>query len=87
MAAAGIDDPENDPTVYILDPDPTRPRICFQRVDEPKTAKNRLHLDVNVDGCGEVDALVRLGATVVAEHAGWIVLADPEGNEFCAVLD
>ncbi len=87
LASAGINDPEDDPSVFIVDPDPMRPRICFQRVDEPKTSKNRLHLDINVDDPGEIDALVRIGATVVAAHPGWIVLADPEGNEFCAVLD
>ncbi len=87
LSEAGIDDVEDDPSVFIVDPDPTRPRICFQRVDEPKVAKNRLHLDVNVDDPGEVEAFVRLGATVIAEHPGWVVLADPEGNEFCAVLE
>ncbi|CAN5601905.1 hypothetical protein BH18ACT8_BH18ACT8_09030 [soil metagenome] len=72
--------------MFIVEADPTRPRICFQLVPEPTTAKNRLHLDVNVDDRSEVDGFVRLGATVIAEHEGWIVLADPEGNEFCAVL-
>lgn len=89
LAAAGVDDPENDPTVFIVDPDPRRPRICFQRVNEPKTGKNRLHLDVNVDGPDEIESFVLLGARVVADHtdSGWVVLADPEGNEFCAVLE
>ena len=49
-------------------------------VPKPKTAKNRLHLDV----VGEVAEIVAHGATVLAEHPRWTVMADPEGNEFCA---
>ena len=51
---------------------------------EPKTAKNRIHLDVTTD---DVDALVAAGATVLRaqdDEIGWTVLADPHGNEFCA---
>jgi hypothetical protein len=82
----------------LIDPDGTRPRIFFQRVPEGKTAKNRLHLDVNV-GEGlegeeramrvkqEADRLEELGATRQREafERGefWIVMQDPEGNEFC----
>lgn len=65
------------------------PRILFQLVPEPKTVKNRVHLDVRVGG--DVDAVVaRLtstGATLL--HHGrqgphtWVTLADPEGNELC----
>jgi hypothetical protein len=86
LAEAGISDSEDDPTVFIGEADPSRPRLCFQRVPEPRPGKNRLHLDVNVEDQAEVDAFVRLGATVIAEHEGWVVLADPEGNEFCAVV-
>ncbi|OIJ66825.1 VOC family protein [Streptomyces mangrovisoli] len=65
-------------------------RVLFQRVPEPKTGKNRLHLDLH-PGEGrrddEVARLVALGASVlrrVDEPAGqWVVMADPEGNEFC----
>ncbi|MEU0830851.1 VOC family protein [Streptomyces sp. NPDC005969] len=65
-------------------------RLLFQRVPEPKTGKNRLHLDVHA-GPGRRDAEVArlegLGATrlhKVEEPGGtWWVLADPEGNEFC----
>jgi Glyoxalase-like domain len=49
-------------------------------VPEPKTAKNRVHLEM----VGGVADIVARGATVVAEHPRWTVLADPEGNEFCA---
>jgi len=53
--------------------------IAFGPVPEPKTVKNRIHVDVY----GEVPALVAAGATVVAELPSWTVMADPEGNEFC----
>ncbi|MCT2542676.1 MULTISPECIES: VOC family protein [Streptomyces] len=65
-------------------------RLLFQRVPEAKTVKNRLHLDVHAGPErreAEVERLVGLGATVlreVAEQGGtWVVLTDPEGNEFC----
>jgi hypothetical protein len=65
-------------------------RLLFQRVPEAKRVKNRLHLDLHPgDGRrdAEVERLVGLGASVlrrVKEPAGeWVVMADPEGNEFC----
>ncbi|MFE5482020.1 VOC family protein [Streptomyces sp. NPDC056527] len=65
-------------------------RILFQRVPEKKTVKNRLHLDVHAaQGTrdSEVERLESLGASVhrrVEEPAGtWVVMQDPEGNEFC----
>ncbi|GAA2940350.1 MULTISPECIES: VOC family protein [Streptomycetaceae] len=65
-------------------------RLLFQRVPEPKTVKNRLHLDVHTapgQRDSEVARLVALGAGVlrtVEEPGGsWQVLLDPEGNEFC----
>ncbi|AVH57131.1 MULTISPECIES: VOC family protein [Streptomyces] len=65
-------------------------RLLFQRVSEPKTVKNRLHLDLHPgDGrrADEVERLEGLGASVlrhVKEPGGeWVVMADPEGNEFC----
>jgi len=65
------------------------PRLYFVAVGEPKAVKNRLHLDVVPrDGSQqeEIARVVQLGACVVADQpagAGWVVLADPEGNEFC----
>ena len=65
------------------------PRMYFQTVDEQKRVKNRVHLDVSPesdDKQAELARLVGLGATVAADQppdAGWIVMADPEGNEFC----
>ncbi len=58
--------------------------LVFVPVPEPKTVKNRIHLDVDT---GDVDLLVALGAEVLRapdEEISWTVLADPEGNEFCA---
>ncbi|WP_329789863.1 VOC family protein [Lentzea sp. DG1S-22] len=70
----------------IVDPEGAGPRFFFQRVPEGKTAKNRLHLDVNA-GLEAVDRLVALGATKVQEFEDnkghWVVMLDPEGNEFC----
>jgi predicted enzyme related to lactoylglutathione lyase len=60
--------------------------IVFGPVPEPKTVKNRVHIDVATD---DVDALVRHGATVLRakgdDGLGWTILADPDGNEFCAM--
>ena len=83
-----------------VDPDGAGPRLFFQRVPEPKTAKNRVHLDLAVSGGREtpieerrrrvadaVERAVAAGATRVKayDEAGqhWVVLQDPEGNEFC----
>jgi predicted enzyme related to lactoylglutathione lyase len=65
--------------------------LLFQRVPEGKTVKNRVHLDVAPNDRSrdaEVERLTALGATLVADRRetdgrGWVVLADPEGNEFC----
>jgi hypothetical protein len=65
-------------------------RLLFQRVDEPKVAKNRVHLDIH-PGDGQRDAkvaqLLELGATKLWDAQvgpqSWVTLADPEGNELC----
>jgi hypothetical protein len=71
-------------------PDPGRPRVLFQLVPEPKTVKNRVHLDVRVGADrreAEVARLIEHGATELWRGAQgpfqWVTLADPEGNEFC----
>jgi predicted enzyme related to lactoylglutathione lyase len=66
------------------------PRIVFLRHDDAKQAKNRLHLDLRPDDLdGELERLVNMGARHVdvgqPESAAWVVLADPEGNEFCII--
>ena len=90
LRVQGIDDPEDDPVVFVVAADPALPRICFQRVPERKAGKNRLHVDVNVRGEAAVERLIEAGAQELArhrsDHHSWVVLADPEGNEFCAVL-
>lgn len=65
-------------------------RLLFQQVPEPKTVKNRLHLDLHAGPDhrdGEVARLGELGATVLREvkepGTEHVVMADPEGNEFC----
>ena len=74
----------------IVHPDESGRRILFQLVPEPKSVKNRVHLDVRV-GAEKVDAeverLTGRGATFL--HRGrqgpytWVTIADPEGNELC----
>ncbi len=64
------------------------PMIAFQQVPEPKQGKNRIHLDLHTDDVlAEVRRACDLGATEGARHAWddfhWMVLQDPEGNEFC----
>jgi Glyoxalase-like domain len=69
--------------VPIVDPAGAGPLIWLNPVPEPKTGKNRMHLDV----VGDTAELVALGAVVVRARGGdirWDILADPEGNEFCA---
>ncbi|CAN5805595.1 VOC family protein [soil metagenome] len=94
----GIPPEEENSMSAVVDLDGDGPRLLFQRVPEAKTAKNRVHLDVNVGKAvperqrrahvdAEVERLVEAGATQLraAEERGeyWIVMADPEGNEFC----
>jgi hypothetical protein len=81
----------------VVDPAGEGPRMLFLRVPEGKTAKNRLHLDVSVGGEYDdgrwgrveehVEVLVKAGATIVEprqdETSRWMVMLDPEGNEFC----
>jgi predicted enzyme related to lactoylglutathione lyase len=65
-------------------------KLLLQRVDEPKTAKNRMHLDIETpDIEAEATRLEALGARRVrpetlSEHGTtWVLMEDPEGNEFC----
>ena len=100
LAAQGVPEDQWNAASAIVDPEGIGPRIYFQQVPEPKTVKNRVHLDVNVGGGrdtpdderrGRVNAAVErlLGAEATrlrgcAEHGEyWVVMQDPEGNEFC----
>jgi catechol 2,3-dioxygenase-like lactoylglutathione lyase family enzyme len=74
-------------------PGPVPPTLAFARVPEGRTGKNRLHLDVTPTGAGQDDEVRRL-LDLGARHAdvgqgqqSWVVLADPEGNEFCVLAD
>ncbi|MBR7829979.1 VOC family protein [Actinospica sp. MGRD01-02] len=68
---------------------PQWPGLVFVQVPEGKAVKNRLHLDLNPDDQdAEVARLEALGARRVdvgQRDVGWVVLADPEGNEFCVL--
>jgi hypothetical protein len=72
-------------------PGPVPPVLAFAHVPEVKAGKNRLHLDVNPtdrEQDAEVQRLLDLGARHVDVGQGdvsWVVLADPEGNEFCVL--
>lgn len=100
LRAQGVPESEWNSANAVVDPDQRGPRIFFQRVPEPKTVKNRLHLDLNVGGGraaplearrervnAEARRLRGLGATEVRateqRDEFWIVMRDPEGNEFC----
>jgi hypothetical protein len=97
LDAMGVPAEGRDAAFAIVDPAGAGPRLFFQKVPEPKTAKNRVHLDVNVSsGHGdEARAAIRahvarlegLGAQRLGEFdepgGYWIVLQDPEGNELC----
>ena len=86
------DDP-NEPgheECMIFSPD-GRTRVLFIEVPDKKQVKNRMHFDlVPAEGTRDAEAarLISIGATVVddlrrPDGSGWVVLADPEGNEFC----
>ncbi|MDR3081564.1 MAG: VOC family protein [Streptomyces sp.] len=81
------DGPGEDETEIML---PGGLALHFNEVPEPKAGKNRLHLCLRPDTSrdAEVERLLALGASLVADQRkpngyGWVVLADPEGNEFC----
>jgi hypothetical protein len=89
------EDPENgndpdDEEALLIAPD-GGPNLLFIVVPEPKAVKNRVHLDVmptDRTRDEEVARLTGLGAVQAADHrrpdgTGWVVLTDPEGNEFC----
>lgn len=68
------------------------PVLHFNQVPERKTVKNRIHLCLRPETSRdeEVGRLLGLGAAFVADHrnpdgTGWVILADPEGNEFCVL--
>jgi predicted enzyme related to lactoylglutathione lyase len=85
---------DDDPEVLVAPSFPhvgTGPTMLFIPVPEPRTVKNRLHLDIQpATGTRdeEVERLIGLGASIVEDHrtpqgTGWVWMADPEGNDFC----
>jgi predicted enzyme related to lactoylglutathione lyase len=83
------DMPQDDSVLVV----PTRgqPGLLFLRVPEGKTAKNRIHFDLwptSTKRDEQIERAARLGASVLddrrrADGTGWVVFADPDGNEFC----
>ena len=78
--------------VELTGPPGAGPRIVVGRAPDDKVVKNRLHIDVNAtdrDRDAEVERILDLGATRVdigqGDDVSWVVLADPEGNEFCVL--
>jgi hypothetical protein len=74
--------PQTDPSVAVDAPDGSVTLFC-QEVPEPRTVKNRMHLDLQLASAADRDRLLALGATEREQHPDWTVMADPEGNEFC----
>jgi predicted enzyme related to lactoylglutathione lyase len=76
--------------VLLASPSGALPKFLLQRVGEAKLAKNRMHLDIETPEVdAEVERLEAIGARRIEQHARtehgsrWVVMADPEGNEFC----
>lgn len=86
---------DDDPEVLVAPSFPpvagTGPTMLFIPVPEPRTVKNRLHVDLQPTDRSrdeEVARLAQLGASVIEDHrnedgSGWVWMADPEGNDFC----
>jgi hypothetical protein len=96
QSALGWRRTHDEPDQVVLEPpadsreDGIVPDLLFLRVPEPKAGKNRLHLDLRPqDQAAEVSRLEQLGAQRVYVGQGaevsWMVLADPDGNEFCVL--
>ena len=88
QAALGVE-PASEPDGYVFfKAQDGRSGLTLQVVPEPKTIKNRVHLDLEVENLDEgIAQLESLGAKVIqprpAEGWQWVVMTDPEGNEFC----
>lgn len=92
LEAQGIDAPTAGTVGSLVDPDGVGPRLFFLQVPEAKTVKNRWHLDLRAGRSDDarqakITELIAAGATEIGrvdEHGGWwMVMTDPEGNEFC----
>ncbi|WP_329004386.1 VOC family protein [Kribbella sp. NBC_00709] len=83
------DDHPGDPYAAVVTDSVT---LLFEQNNDEKAVKNRLHLDLEPDTTRdeEVAWLLTLGATIYADHrepdgTGWVIMHDPEGNEFCVL--
>lgn len=99
LAAWGVPESEWNSASAVVDPSGVGPRVFFQRVPEPREVKNRVHLDLRCSdvtaapevrreqALAAVPGLVALGAErsheVESLGSFWVVMRDPEGNEFC----
>jgi hypothetical protein len=99
LRAWGVPEDQWNSRSAVIDPDGVGPRLFFQQVPEGKVVKNRVHLDINASEgttdpnerrrviTSEVQRLTDAGASVLheMEERGefWVVMQDPEGNEFC----
>jgi hypothetical protein len=80
LAALGLT-PETDPSVMVAGPGP---RLCFHLRPGPRAPRNRVHIDIVAEDVeAEVTRLIGLGASKVRHGEGYVVLNDPEGNNFC----
>jgi hypothetical protein len=101
LKAWGVPEERWNSASAVVDPAGVGPRLFFQQLDNPKRGKNRVHLDIEAGGelslpreerdrriDAEVARLEGLGAVRQREgeeFARWVVMLDPEGNEFCVV--
>jgi predicted enzyme related to lactoylglutathione lyase len=81
---------QDEETAFVEDPTGGRPGLLFIVVPERKTSKNRIHFDLTPASTRdqEVERIRALGATISDDRrnpdgTGWVVMRDPEGNEFC----
>jgi predicted enzyme related to lactoylglutathione lyase len=83
--------PTHDDWIYLGERSDSQPRVVFQPVKEPKEGKVRIHLDLTVDDINEsIDFVTALGGRSTGERHDYdegvvVVMADPEGHEFCLV--
>jgi hypothetical protein len=83
-----VDEEATSDRAYVEAPGWGGPNMWFNRVPEPRSAKNRMHFDLRaaVTMAAEVERLASLGAAVVERFDGHTIMTDPEGNVLCVEL-
>jgi len=82
---------ESDDWITLADPRQGEVKLALQLTDQPKQALNRIHFDLDADDApAEVERLKGLGAIIIpwphySPNSGFLVMTDPEGNEFCVI--